>query len=111
MSQGFNPEQLKRIALAKRLERDSGTTVVETEPLPDQAIVDKHLVEMDGYVVAAADEGDLSFPYKFPIDATSKLVNEVAIQFKKKHPRLMVIVQPIGEEKSITISWDGMNHV
>ena len=112
MSTGFNPEQLKRIALAKRLARDTEVKKDDTpEPLPDEAEVKKHVDDMELLVIAAAEEGDLSFQYKFPDDSRAKLVNEVAIQFKTKHPRLMLIVDDGREQKSITASWDGLNHV
>lgn len=108
----FNPEQLKRIALAKReekeraaqLEKDANAKVEFT-----QEEVVSYSKDLEGHVAAFAEDGNLSVDYSFSDAHPVSLLHAVARYFKECHPLLMVITS--DGAKKITVTWDGMNHV
>lgn len=107
----FDPEQLKRIALAKREEIKKAFKVVEPTPVnlftPEE--VSTICDDIQSSVVEYAAEGELCFPYQFLENHSVSFIYAVADEFKLRHPRLMSIISE-GERK-LTIVWDGKNHV
>lgn len=102
---GFDPEVLKKLAKAKKLGLDkSGKAVTEIS----QEDIDLNVEQLEQYVFEFALEGHLRFDFKFG-QQLDELRTRVAIEFKTRHPRLMVL-NSAGENK-LTITWDGNNHV
>lgn len=106
----FDPEQLKRIALARR---EIEKAAVKEDDVPRVIVGPLELAiiieDIESTVVAYAEDGNLFVPYPFKEGVSAATISQIANTFKSKHPRLMVI-ESIGERK-ITINWDGQNNV
>jgi ethanolamine utilization protein EutA (predicted chaperonin) len=100
----FNPVELKEIALSKKVKEKS----TDLPPEINQSDVDHHVEDLENYVTTFANEGFLSVDYKFDKHPMN-LIYAVAQSFKHKHPLLMIITSE--GTKTLTVTWDGMNHV
>lgn len=106
----FDPEQLKRIALAARKKKEEPE---EDLPISIEVVFTQDEVlaltnDLESSVVAWAEDGELSIDYDFNTNISPELVAAVAQSFKQRHPRLMVI--EVGKHK-IIVNWEGKNHV
>lgn len=106
----FNPEQLKRIAIAARKRKEE-----PEEDLPisiEVAFTEDEVLaltnDLETSVVAWAEDGEMFINYDFNINISPELVAAVAQSFKQRHPRLMVIE---AGKHTITVNWEGKNHV
>jgi hypothetical protein len=108
----FHPEQLKRIALAKRQEKEQAA-LAEKDLAAKVEFTEEEVIsyskDLEGHVVAFAEDGNLFVDYQFKDNHSRALIHAVAQFFKQQHPLLMLIIS--DGEKKITVTWDGKNHV
>lgn len=100
----LDPEALRLRALQAREKKQSPE--VEETPTFTDSMVDSEALNIESWINEYTDDGHLSMVYDFP-DHDPRYVAAVSAKLKEKNPKLMIIT----DRKSITITWDGLNHV